>query len=347
MDAKKFGDTYRSQPAYNYEDPDPKRAAVLEEAREWSQTYSTLLLNYLQGAELSMSEAIAHQNNYTSWIQHSFSQKMREVVPALDDPDYFRFGNELNFHIMNMNMRNMWIPVLTGDTSIPRHEVQKSQNFLALSGVEYMDKRTKSLAREDFYVKANGKYQTRALSPGAMMNIGVTTEIDTAISLLEITKKYPHIAILPAPGQFEHSRNNTINSDFIGIDLIEKQVRGFQTKSMVGPKDIDRYDSSLVTLIDGSRDLDNTLGIRKPGSSDLQATPWPGLISAHHLLMQKDIHRHVSGPGQKGKNIDLGSAHLMFVKAKQRARELTNGSRSSNSRAAAYITQRVLADLYS
>jgi len=358
MQAGEFRKAYAPLRESFVSDSDEATVKLQTAGREWSGRFSELLDNRLDGKIISEHVALGTLFAFMEWNdRHS-----KKMVAYLNDrmqskdttdenwKDSLDLLNESNFHTFSAQMATNWVRLLSG-YDMSRQDVVLSRNSLALTGIS-------SLAIMAALEKDGGMYARYksgspikdhtsrlgfALDPTFSYARSRANEADTAITLQEITIDNPSVIVVPAPGRYEHSRDGSMNVDFIAVDALRSQVRGIQTKVSVSQADSQRYNPEYVTLVDGERDLGNAKPVRLPQSSTRRTTPWPGLISAHHMLGQKDVFRERS---QRGKGVALGPRERELVRQRQEARFLAGTTRAFNTQAARFVTERLLHDMY-
>jgi hypothetical protein len=325
--------------------------------REWSGRFSTLLDNRLDGEIIPEDDAISIASGYVKWASR-YSERLRDYIheKAADDTmtdekwdDALNLLQESHFHTMSMHMATNWVRLLSGH-DMSRRDVMTSRNSLALTGIGHLAVMASIEKDGDIYQRDEKGEPVRSksllgfeLDPVFRYVRSIANEADTANTLQEVTITDPSVVVIPAPGRYEHSRDGSMNIDFIAVDALRSQVRGIQAKVSVGPLDASKYNADFVTLIDGERDLGNVKPVRLPQGSSRRTTPWPGLISAHHLLAQKDVFRERS---QRGKGVILGPRERELVRQRQEARFLAGSTKPFNAKAARYVTERLLHDMY-
>jgi len=343
MNSGSFADAYRTAKPHNRYDPDDNRREILDDTSEWSFLYAELLKKALLGADLG-SEANELNIRYRSWVLGTYQRKYATVMQELnevneaDEAEILCVNNFLSkdsFNTMNACMMELW-PYAVSDTRVPRKLIELVKLNLAMSGVD-APKRLAELHEKGELLDLNG-HVPRYISEQA----GPTTETDAAIAALGLSRLNPDIVTLPSPSYFEHSFERSRNSDLIAVNHRESRVRGLQVKTQVTQADREQYEPSLITLIDGSSDLDNTVSLRIPGKTAHRVVQWPGLISAHTLLEHKQPFR---AGYETGKNVTFTGWHQAIVKAKLEARGCTMRTKSSTIKAGAIVSSRVLHDL--
>ncbi|RLV57145.1 hypothetical protein D9V41_00335 [Aeromicrobium phragmitis] len=225
-----------------------------------------------------------------------------------------------HWHGMCGAFGNEWAQVLTGDLRMDGYHPDKTRLNLGTGGLDYYLRRGKPGV--DYFAE-----DERPLL------VGMHTEIDAGIALLELTARHRSLLVLPAPPQFEMFAGRC-NVDFLVLDMKRRQVRGVQVKSMRHAQDLDRYDPAVVTIITGEWDLDNVRAVRRHArTSDMDVVPWPGLITTHFL----GSTRLSANPPR------LDATQVQRVKS--RARTLSADARDRNREVFERVVTKVLADL--
>lgn len=325
--------------------------------REWSSRFSELLDDRLDGKILPESDAMNTLFAFMDWNErHSkkidaYLQDRAQDETMTDErwQHSLELLNESNFHTLSVQMATNWVRLLSGH-DMTRQDVVLSRNSLAFTGISSLaimtaleqDGSMYSRYKSGSPIKDHASRLGYVLDPLFSYARSTANEADTAITLQEITVDDPSVVIIPAPGRYEHSQDGSMNVDFIAVDALRSQVRGIQTKVAVSQAHALRYDPVYVTLVDGERDLGNAKPVRLPRGSERRTTPWPGLISAHHVLAQKDIFRERS---QRGKGVTLGPRERELVRQRHEARFLAGSTRPFNAQAAKFLTERVLHDM--
>jgi hypothetical protein len=160
------------------------------------------------------------------------------------------------------------------------------------------------------------------ISRGVM---GIASESDATLGLLQGLADAPDIYILPSPDKYEHSCNQSDrNSDLILLDPTNETAHGIQVKTSTrGIAKHREYDPAFVTVIDNEQDLKNLIYLRQPGRSDSSPVAMPGLYAAHYLAQQKGLHRHATPavmhhratPGQQNATHNTDSTPLTLYPA--------------------------------
>lgn len=358
MQTGEFRKAYAPLRESHVRDGDEATADLQTAGREWSGRFSELLDRRLDGEIIPEDTALSTAYAFLNWNAR-FGEKMHQYLQGrvADDTmtpesweDTLALLNESHFQTMSAQMATNWVRLLSGH-EMSRQDVLLSQNSLAMTGIGWLGAMTAAEHDGAMYAryKSGSPIKDRAsrlgyvLDPSFTYARSIANEADTAISLQDITLEHPSVIIVPAPGRYEHSQDGSMNVDFIAVDALRSHVRGIQTKVTISKADAHRYDPAFVTLVDGERDLGNAKPVRLPRASERRTTAWPGLISAHHMLAQKDIFRERS---QRGKNAVLGPRERELVRQRHEARYLAGSTRSFNAQAARFLTERVLHDIY-
>lgn len=355
MHIEEFGKPYQALPENPFQSEDNAEIALWKDARQWSRRFSYMLNERLSGEPLAESDVLPTLREFMSWhvrfsqnVSSHLTKKVEQDTSIEEWNSTLRFLRETHFHTMSFQMSTNWARLLSGHP-MHKHEVVTSRNSVAYGGIgslaviaaaersgEYFLQDTDGSALKD----KDGVIQ---LDPSMSYFNSAANEADTAVVLQELTLREPTTIVVPAPGNYEHSKDGSLNIDFLVIDALRSQARGVQTKVSVSQQDKERYDPAYVTLVDGKRDLGNTKPIRLPKSTSTRTMSWPGLISAHHMLSQQQIFREQS---QRGKAVRLGPRERELVRKRQEARFLTLNTRSFNTNASRFVTERVLHDMH-
>ncbi len=347
MQAETFAEAYPR-------DIDIKRndahADILCESREWSQTFGTILHDYLSGEELPTAETLGSTlSSYYTWNRGSILGVVRGLHDVTDFGDhdqaraFWRSMNELNFHSLTAAMLPMWMRLADDPSKVraglaahnDRNSLEFCQFDLATKNMTFGKERNgASTITQDYEYFGQDWDDFR----GSME--GMASEYDTAIVLLEICKSNPDLVVIPGPKQFE-DKNPELNSDFIMIDTSNREVIGLQTKSQITAQDVARYNPKYVALIDGRVDLGNMMYHRtEKGKSRERIVSWPGMISAGFIV---DLPTH--GPRSSFLKKYLPVSYLMQHKMAAK-RELGN-VRPELGQAVERVSDRVLPRLVS
>lgn len=349
MDAKTFGQAFEHSrhPSLLYAD----NANFMRSSRAWSERFGNIVLGVLAGTppcnDQTMEKTV---ESYQTWIGTTFGQNLLNLrKQAHEQQTNSRALSEINYHLMNTVMLSSWLEPSIAPAATNTHRrtaaAMQSQNSLAYIGVENTSMRLELLHNGNLFTRDKDTGSSN-FTESAQVEVGATTELDTAITLLDMTKNEPQIVVIPSPGIFEHGRSPGRNSDFIVFDSQRHTSIGIQAKASVRNEDLEKYDDTFVLLLDGRGDLDNLLAVpRDPARPHArQITSWPGLISAHHLLAQKralsvrDSFKHL--PINQRMLIQEGARRVHH-----QARAASGGSKSRNEFAATRVSRRVKARL--
>lgn len=230
-------------------------------------------------------------NGYSRWLFEEFDGT-HKALDAVSVDIRARAINETNFHLMNDCSFAMWQPLMLEGWASPQHRAEilnGTQFAFAFRGLEMYAK------RQAFIRKAGG---THALFDPDNKEYhealtGVMQEYDAAIVLIDFIRKQPHLALLPAPLQFERINKRT-NVDFVVVDVDAHRAVGVQVKSRLRSEDFDTADADRVVFIDGDTDLGNIKLVRtQKARSTEKITAWPGIIAAKKMLSFKAHGKHV------------------------------------------------------
>lgn len=343
MHAKDYSD------AYEFDTPDNSidmsSLSDTNPSHKWSHVFGELIMDRLRDEASSSAKPDMDSlaTRYVYWVQRARKSRIKNTPAAA------------NFHTLNMAMAPIWAHVYSGAREIPVQDIETVQTLLACSSIDNL------IARESLYksrklfgqvdISSQNYPRNRSLNPylteEAITEFGATNEFDTAITLLDISKENPEIAIIPAPQKFESGRNSMLNSDFIVLDMKNHQARGVQAKASVSSAIRANYDEKFVTLVDGNHDLGNVLSVAyDPDLPERKnIVSWPGLVSAHHLLNQERFAYSLPS-GSKEHVRDAMMIQQSFKRSRWNALRLSQSTRSQNDEASGKVKERVLNDLY-
>lgn len=254
----------------------------IEDAQDWSYKFGRFAHSVLRdevpaegiGAYVDMA-------SYATWLQHE-GMDLQWRGKEGDQSDYLRCYSEANFHALNQHFMPMWM--LLSEGSWPSERVRRDA-FEHMAKQIGVDGLVRYAIRKKFVSQEGTETLfTERNKPFADVTNGALQEFDAAMVLLDVAKKHPDMAVVPAPLQFERGVDSTRNVDFLIIKRMGKRAIGAQVKSNVHGRTASHYDSSRVVLIDGNVDFDNILSMRtKKGSSHEKVVGWPGLLNAKRV----------------------------------------------------------------
>lgn len=314
-------------------------AAYMREAQDYSYK-NGLLLHAILRQDASIAEPFdaEEMTNYLRWAWHGgIDDTIRQLNEAPSEARNHGL-NELNFHVLNATMSDFWIPLAGGGwkNDAERYDaLNKTQDFLALRTLDcYMD-------RENLISAANG---TEILydnsDPGVVDEhatlTGIIQEYDAALILMEVMRKHKHLAVVPAPLQFERSQKRT-NVDFVVADFIGQRAVGVQVKSRFRQRDLEVADPDRVVFIHGDTDLGN-IRVRRVqrGQPTEHVKSWPGIVGVKHISRLKSY-------GQRGRHLWPNSRALPVLK--QVSDKLTRDLKVDHTELARTIGTRILEKL--
>jgi hypothetical protein len=278
MQNKKFVEAYPEKvPAFT--DASPKLIEALEPAANWSSSFGSELHAFLGGSTPGEQRSTTLIRGYYHALHNllksiEINETALEELPKTDEN--WRVIHSLGFHSLTAASIGIWHHVLSGKQVIPRSVTHEAQINTAVGVVHDMEERVQQINEVGYLAYI----QTVA---GKRMD-GEMTEGDAYVAALEITKKHPNIAILPAPLQFESSRNSRKNMDLVAIDLQRDFAYGIQVKTQTDNGRRGMYDPNYTMVLDGKIDLDNVKATREvPTKTKEIQVAWPGLISTHFL----------------------------------------------------------------
>ena len=351
MNGSKFSEAFRHSAVGRYH-PDNEKVVSFGSAHKWSDTFSELTHDILQGKDPEPDISLNLLQTYTQWAHVELSSLMNNWTDIENKYDA-SYVSKLNFHLLNLSSISLWKHMLVDRrTTVTPNLVRAIQNNLAVQAVDFMHLREIDLENGEYISEDHGLRRDAYL--------GFLNELDTAIITQNISLKSPSTFVIPAASQFESSNHSERNSDLLAIDLNaysengERQVRGIQAKLSVEQKTADSIDPEYVTIIDGIVDLGSTKRFRPQKNRSYEVVkPWPGLVAAHHLLNVKNLSVI---PNAAKANIRKSANKAITVQAmqiateaqsrKHEAKKYTAGTKSNNKKAAEIVVDRVLSELY-
>jgi len=322
MDNRRFGGAYPplSEPVAP---TNPERRELLRAPRQWMQFFEGALDRFMTTGESPDFETfIAQSNEYCLWANYHAEPTYQTLLSMRDSNPHNSIETHIDFHRHNRSMVFLWSDLFYPEIS--RHDSQSLLGFqqhMALGAVAPAQR----LAILSKTGSPDDKYERNRIN-------GHLTEIDTAITLMELMKDHPELVALPAPLRYENNRgNHPLNSDFLLFDRYHTQVRGIQVKSSVRTNlNVQDYDHDYVTLVDGSLDLGNRLfdirqrlHVEQPGQIALSILADTPIKAAPDFIRPMEFMRH-----------------------RQIAKELLTGRHSQLAMATRHVGYRVLHDLY-
>jgi len=346
MDTRQFVEGYRTSAnhvvAHKYETLDPEVQDVMEGPRKWASFFDRLVVLHLKGEQNGINEP-----------EHLFNElrdyQLGWLEPHLDDTLHRGYDiadhslthaspvNELNFHILNREMMPAWYALFYGQdvAELGPQRIQTMQTRLALRSAELQSRYQK-------YRLAETKSGVRSDAPFRIG--GQLTEIDTAITLLEVMKREgqsmpSHLLTVPAPPRFEAGHKNRHRAvDFLFFDSLTDQVRGIQVKTALAQDGRVQYDSDYVTVVDGMTDLGNSRAAYSAKRGH-HSEPAPGLLALDFLTNRTTVSSLSRDPTF---NTDMAT----IFRAKEVARSVFGKKKSYLDTAVRHVSERILHDLY-
>lgn len=295
----------------------------------YSYSLGHVLFDALSGSREGLPERMAQLTEYEEQVNFASIE-----VALLDNPDGWRYRNEVNFYGLNRHMQELWTPLTYGKWPNDEHKHAKhfSMNGLALESLAYYSLR-------ENYVRKHG---TEILYAGDTIRrfmgrlTGVMQEFDGTIAVLEWAKSYPNITVVPAPAQFEHSTSNA-NVDLLVIDFANDRAAGIQIKTATDQETRERYDPERIVVIDNN-DLGNVRMVRtQRGKSEEVPKPWPGIIAASRVGAIQT---------RENRNRDVSPEFLPYLRRKKMEAKIQLGQlRADYKGVAAAIGQRIMEKL--
>ena len=267
--------------------------SLMRPATRWSHYFSERLDDYLAEQPID-TENFSHNlqvytGNSTRQMLQQGAESIRNI--AFRYPSIVPYLNELNFHSMNQEMGQYWARLM-------EPEVFTAPDYIDLTVIQA---RLSVQALKLVAIRGDFLRQTHRTSPNPREEdlwldasfVGQTTEHEALIAQLEMLKQQPadareSLVLLPAPIGYDKSPNVHTASDFILVDINEKQALGIQAKTVLRGKN--KYDPRYVSLIDGIEDLGNYLEVKGPtGRIDKKAMP--GLLAADFILNNEGLYQ--------------------------------------------------------
>ena len=320
------------------------RDALIDPAVRWSRFFSRVIEGYFINDLEGRDETVKGVNMYTSTTNSHMLRNIDETAQniALHCPKLVRQINPLNFHTMNQEMGSYWLRLIDPENySAPDYiDITVMQARLAVQALRLVEFRS-GFQQKSPHIELEDEEDRHLLDKSF---VGRITEIDAAVTLLEIVKQQPidekeNLVVVPGPPKYEGHGDRA--SDFLLIDPSRRQAHGVQVKTRVWQPGA--YDPRYVSMIDGRADLQNN-GYSVADDGFLRSESIPGLVSADFMLNSDGLKRHSSFS-----KID-GLSHLFgpILHAKDIARSLEPHIDFTDraGRAAANIGSRLLEALY-
>lgn len=295
MDAERFAKGFERDPR-DYASLPGKRwrnakYSLMDPALRWSYFFSQLVDNHLTQNQVAPKEALQMLQLYTSTTNRQLLQNVigtsREV--ASHRSALAAHLNTLNFHTINQEVIPYWNWLVDPDEYVAPDYIDLSlmQTRLSIQGLALVS------AREHFYEQMLIRTPVPADEDLFLDEsfAGQITEVDAAITLLEMLKQQPfeeleHLIVVPAPPKYEMYGDKA--SDFLLFDTSKRQARGIQVKTRLRGKG--KYNQDFVSFIDGVYDLGNYTEYRGPDNLVRQRVT-PGLIAADFILNNEGLQR--------------------------------------------------------
>lgn len=351
MEGTKFSNAYRF-PATGRYHPDQQKVALFKSAHKWSDTFSEVTHDVLEGKQPNPETSANLLRSYMTWAGGELVDII-ETTCDIDDEYDEKNAKKLHYHLLNIAAIGLWKHILVDERqSIPAQLVRVVQTNLATQAIDLMRQRQEHIDQGDFY--------SNEMTEKRLSFLGLLNEFDTAITTQEISLSRPTIVVVPGASQFESSSSRERNSDFLAIDLRmdsdngERQARGIQAKLTVDHETAEETDDDFITLIDGVIDLGSTKAVRPNAHKSHTVTrAWPGLVAAHHLLNTKSVgivpnaaKANMRISGDKRATVQAMQVTTSALQQKYEARRYAEGTKSNNKNAARIVVKRVLDDMY-
>ena len=325
MDAYHFADHYQYVRRTELSFSDERLQRISDRLGRISPAYETLLDHVLRRDPAAPLQYNSANHQLGTWIKTSYTDDLSYIadryVEDFGDPTIdissrpvAALFNRVQFVPLTHSMDPEWRAAVK---RIPTAEpvLSQIQTELAVRGLHYLDLIDSYERHGDLFVAQSlgdtGRVVHR-LNPELSGVQGAMTELDAAITALDVSKAHPSVLFLPSPGKYEHGRDGSLNSDLIALDIDNDRAAGIQVKTQLSSDAYAQYNTDLMTFIDGRHDLGNVRAVRKPLVSTPTPIPWPGIVSLHHLMGQADPLRRQPGR-QKGKGFRINTydRHLM------------------------------------
>ncbi|MFT4289169.1 hypothetical protein [Nocardioides sp.] len=267
---------------------------AMRPARDYSYRWGELLWDALTGAPPPSLHGMRDFSiEYTNWVRRDLKPIQRVLSRSLDSAfaaisehavdeahleEWARPSMELNFHRLNSMAQQSWGRLLRpeffgGPAALLL--LERDRYFLAAQALK-LSRMRDVFGHEDLF--------DPLMAPMRHWLNGALNEFDTLQALWALSSADDTLIALPAPAQFEQLAGGA-NIDLLVLDTRNHTACGIQVKSSGVQRVEGRYDVTRVVLVDGVRDLSNVRAVRThPMHSDRRRVPWPGIVSAHHLL---------------------------------------------------------------
>lgn len=270
------------------------RDTLIDPAVRWSHFFSRVVEGYFMDDVEDVDDVKKTIRMYNSTTNRHMLRNIDETAQsiALHRPKLVRQINPLNFHTMNQEMEPYWMRLIDPEThSAPDYiDLSVMQTRLALQALRLVELRS-DFQEKSLTIELEDEEDRNLLDNSF---VGRITEIDAAMTLLEVVKQQPidekdNLVIIPGPPKYEGHGDRA--SDFLLIDPSRRQAHGVQVKTRIWQQGL--YDPRYVSMIDGRVDLDNISYVPSPDGS-IRSQAAPGLISADFILHSDGLQRHSS-----------------------------------------------------
>lgn len=333
MNARDFAQAYKRDEVHDWT-PQELEPPELARARAWSKKFGQLLFDRMACSEAAIDEreAWAGIYRYMEWARNDHPALTIALEQNLS-PDALHLYNENNFHTLNGAMADMWrgiiYPAGFEDPFMKKNLTSMAQYNVAMNCLRFYRTREKFAAEKQRF-----SYFNDEMSEVRNTFEGAAAEMDAAIVLMEITKQYPHLTVVPAPAQFEHQCKR-YNADFIMYG--QGQAVGVQVKTSVTDADVQAYDNKRIVLIDSKVDLGDSLVKRTSKNRyDPHVVTWAGLVCAQFM-------HAIPTTGPYVKQLQrMGLEPRTVMQWKMEARHLTRGIKPNLAVARQRIGERIM-----
>lgn len=325
MDLRRFAEAYSPLPE-KIPPSNAERRELLDAPRKWMRFFDETMDDYLSDELNPIEDAFIEQlRTYSAWNYRSLRSSVKRMH-AIEDgaTQHNNAMNEFTFHHLNGPMAPLWHRALFSDGNPFRTQyLTDIQLNLAVHAAPTMRQ----------LVRLQSNPATIETQPHKQAK-GLLSEVDTAVTGIEIMKTHPELVILPAPVRYENNPHAIDrNVDLLLIDTEKQQVRGLQVKTDTyeGAGRGRLYNPDYVSIIDGANELGNSTFT--PGNNARRLS-LPGQI-AMGILAEQPLKQ---SPAYMNRS--------EYMQARQIAKEIMKTRRSYLGHAVLNLSGRLLHDLY-
>lgn len=271
---------------------------VMAPANRWSLYFGEVLHDYMSGQPIPEDCVDRDTTRYMHWMTGFFGTHAKAIFDT-DAPDEQKYDAlfSTNYHILNLSMSWELMHLLRANsTKAPASVHRTAQDMVAFTAVKSFIERER-LASEPNRL---GYFYDQPEDNQGKINANLG-EADSAVILLEAARQHGWI-VIPSPMQFEGSKKDNLNVDFLVFGP-RGQVVGVQVKTSVTDATVRKYAEDIV-LIDTTVDFGNQSARRTDRrSSDKKVVRWNGLIVARQTLDISTQGRSIFGTPAIGKEV--------------------------------------------